>query len=69
MIAPILFRLKLETSDKPKKYKWQLFFKIFCFLHPKAVTHDSVEGTFLFEQVNELFIFGIQNVLLPHVLF
>jgi len=52
-------------ANKPKRHKWQLFFKIFCFLHPKAVTEDSVEGTFLFEQTCENVLRG--RYLLPEL--
>ena len=31
--------------------KWRLFFKIHCFKSISAVPLDSIEGTFLFEQV------------------
>ena len=44
---------------KEGKNKWRLFFKIFCFLHPDKVAEDSVEGSFLFEQVGLL----IDNVI------
>lgn len=42
--------LRLEEKGK----RWQLFFKIFCFLNPSEVATDSVEGLFLFEQVSAM---------------
>ena len=42
---------------KEGKSKWRLFFKIFCFLHPDKIAEDSVEGSFLFEQVSLQILF------------
>ena len=43
---------------KEGKSKWRLFFKIFCFLSPDRIAQDTVEGSFLFEQV---FLFSISS--------
>ncbi|XP_046839992.1 unconventional myosin-X-like isoform X2 [Xenia sp. Carnegie-2017] len=52
VVADVLAKFErykaLRLSGKGQK--WQLFFKIFCFLNPSAVQVDSVEGLFLFEQ-------------------
>ena len=32
--------------------KKRLFFKVFCFIHPERVMYDSIEATFMFEQVS-----------------
>ena len=46
----MLYRYKaLRLNERGQR--WQLFFKIFCFLNPSEVATDSVEGMFLFEQV------------------
>ena len=31
--------------------RWQIFFKLFCFIKPEAVSHESMEAAFMYEQV------------------
>lgn len=40
-----------KTEKKKSRHKWQLFFRIFCFIDPNKVKEESVEGQFLYEQV------------------
>ena len=40
-----------NTLDKKR-----LFFKIFCYIHPERIMYDSIEATFMFEQVKIIFI-------------
>ncbi len=38
-------------ADSGVGRKQRLFFKILCYLHPENVLSDSIEATFMFEQV------------------
>ncbi|XP_057292691.1 unconventional myosin-X-like isoform X2 [Hydractinia symbiolongicarpus] len=58
-------RYKAIDVNKTKRHKWQLFFKIFCFLHPERVSEDSIAGNFLFEQTCENVLRG--RYLLPEL--
>ena len=43
-----------EERKKPQggiPKKTVLFFKLFCYIHPESVTNDSIEASFMFEQV------------------
>ena len=44
--------LKKLQPGSPPPQKATLFFKIFCYLHPENVPMDSIEASFLFEQVS-----------------
>ena len=44
----------LQSGSSPPQ-KATLFFKIFCYLHPEKVPIDSIEASFMFEQVNFVF--------------
>ena len=64
----MLFRYKaLRLNEKGQR--WQLFFKIFCFLNPSEVATDSVEGMFLFEQVSLKIRFSIKNCRLQNFMY
>jgi len=52
----LFIRYKATEQNKNKRHKWQIFFKIFCFIHPERVLANTVEGIFLFEQVNNLIL-------------
>ncbi|CAB3995226.1 Unconventional myosin-X, partial [Paramuricea clavata] len=55
VVADVLAKFErykaLRLNEKGQR--WQLYFKIFCFLNPSEVATDSVEGLFLFEQFCE----------------
>ena len=43
-----------EDRKKPQggiPKKTVLFFKLFCYIHPESITYDSIEASFMFEQV------------------
>ena len=42
---------KLQPGSAPPQ-KATLFFKIFCYLHPENVPIDSIEASFMYEQVS-----------------
>ena len=51
----IFFRSEAEAMKDLSKgipQKWRLFFKLFCYLSPQNIPQDSIESTFMFEQVS-----------------
>ena len=42
----------MKTAQKAPPQKSMMFFKLFCYVHPENVPNDSLEASFLFEQVN-----------------
>ena len=55
LILSHFFRSEAEAMKDMSKgipQKWRLFFKLFCYLSPQNISQDSIESTFMFEQVN-----------------
>ena len=42
----------MKDLSKGIPQKWRLFFKLFCYLSPQNIPQDSIESTFMFEQVS-----------------
>ncbi|XP_064177696.1 pleckstrin homology domain-containing family H member 3 isoform X1 [Anguilla rostrata] len=52
IIADILTRFEnLSTKEPESDAQWSLCFKLYCFLDTESIPTDSIEYTFLFEQV------------------
>ena len=42
----------MKTAHKSAPQKSMIFFKLFCYVHPENVPNDSLEASFMFEQVS-----------------
>uniref|UniRef100_A0A1X7T799 PH domain-containing protein n=1 Tax=Amphimedon queenslandica TaxID=400682 RepID=A0A1X7T799_AMPQE len=56
VLADVLAKFEIEMKEIMKKGqnmldKKRLFFKIFCYIHPERIMYDSIEATFMFEQL------------------
>lgn len=45
----------MKTAQKSAPQKSTIFFKLFCYVHPENVPNDSLEASFIFEQVRQPF--------------
>ncbi|KAM9296039.1 pleckstrin homology domain-containing family H member 3 [Gastrophryne carolinensis] len=59
IVADTLTRFEnLTCKEKGFETRWQLYFKLYCFLDLEDIPRDSIEYSLLFEQVHEAVIQG-----------